>query len=320
MRRRKGGQSVMNGEENACGQVPEHIHEHMHGQIHEHIHEQVCPRQTGGHPEHDGHRHTSSHRRETGEILTIRSHSGLSGDMFMAGLAILALERNGLMPASSEGEQWLSEMLNRILPELKDSVKIVPKLINGITGWSAKVDLPHVHEHRNVEDIQRIIQQAAISDEARASASRCFELIAECEAAVHGLKKEAVHFHEVGALDSILDICATCELFWHLAPHKFVCGPLPVADGMIECAHGILPAPAPAVLRLLCGVPLRPFEGELDAGELVTPTAIALLLALNVEFGTWPAFRPQNIVLVYGSHEFKNAPNGAIFALGKGLT
>ena len=147
-------------------------------------------------------------------------------------------------------------------------------------------------------------------------ASNTFTLLAEAEAAVHGMKPEAVHFHEVGALDSILDICMACTLFTRLSPARFVVSPLPIADGEVVCAHGVIPVPAPAVLELLEGIPVRPFSGE---GETVTPTAIALLRSLGAAFGPWPAMLVEKRALVYGSRVFANAPNGAIFACGTEL-
>ena len=92
--------------------------------------------------------------------------------------------------------------------------------------------------------------------------------------------------------------------------------PLPIADGEVVCAHGVIPVPAPAVLELLEGIPVRPFSGE---GETVTPTAIALLRSLGATFGPWPAMLVEKRALVYGSRVFANAPNGTIFACGTEL-
>ena len=119
-----------------------------------------------------------------------------------------------------------------------------------------------------------------------------------------------------GALDSILDICMACVLFTRLSPARFVVSPLPIADGEVVCAHGVIPVPAPAVLELLEGIPVRPFSGE---GETVTPTAIALLRSLGATFGPWPAMLVERRALVYGARVFANAPNGTIFACGTEL-
>ena len=178
------------------------------------------------------------------------------------------------------------------------------------------MSLPHQHEHRTLEDILGIIAGSGMDDEPKRLASDTFTLLAKAEAAVHGMKPEAVRFHEVGALDSILDICMACVLFTRLSPARFVVSPLPIADGEVVCAHGVIPVPAPAVLELLEGIPVRPFSGE---GETVTPTAIALLRSLGATFGPWPAMLVEKRALVYGSRVFANAPNGTIFACGTEL-
>ncbi len=145
-------------------------------------------------------------------------------------------------------------------------------------------------------------------------AGEAFALLAAAEGRVHGLAPEKVCFHEVGALDSILDICLSCVLFDRLSPSRFVCSPLPLADGGVCCAHGWLPVPAPAVFDLLEGMPVCGFPGR---GETVTPTAIALLRALGASFGPWPEMLVERRALVYGSRVFENAPNGTLFAFGR---
>lgn len=267
----------------------EHEHRHGHGHAHEAHHE-------GSHAE----KHTET---GNGRILTIRSHSGLSGDMFLAGL----LRMTELDEAETDA------LLAAVLPELAGTVRLTRKQVNGIGGWFAEVSLPHQHEHRTLGDILGSIAGSGMDEEAKRLASDTFTLLAKAEAAVHGMKPEAVHFHEVGALDSILDICMACALFTRLSPLRLVVSPLPLADGEVACAHGIIPVPAPAVLELLEGIPVRPFSGE---GETVTPTAIALLRSLGATFGPWPAMRVEKRALVYGSRVFANAPNGTIFACG----
>lgn len=158
-------------------------------------------------------------------------------------------------------------------------------------------------------------ERCGMNDAAKRLATGTFTLLATAKASVHGKKPEDIHFHEVGALDSILDICMSCELFTCLSPSRFVVSPLPLADGSVTCAHGIIPVPAPAVLELLEGIPVRPFP---DEGETVTPTALALLRSLGATFGPWPVMRVERRALIYGSRVFTNAPNGAIFACGSG--
>lgn len=262
----------------------DHAHEHSHEQDHEH----------GHHHHHHAHGQT---------VLTIRANSGLSGDMLLA----------GLLKMTDLGEAEVEALLAAIMPELAGTLRLVRKQVNHIGGWHAEVNLPHQHEHRTLADITALIKASGMTNAAKGLATETFTLLARAEATVHEKKPEDVHFHEVGALDSILDICLTCELFAKLSPARFVVSPLPMADGFVACAHGIIPVPAPAVLELLEGIPVRPFAGR---GETVTPTAMALLRALGAEFGPWPAMRVDKRALVYGGKIFENAPNGAIFACG----
>ena len=136
-----------------------------------------------------------------------------------------------------------------------------------------------------------------MSDKAKELALKTFGFVAEAEGKVHGRALEEVTFHEVGALDSILDICFNCELFTRLNPNHLIVSPLPIADGHIHCTHGVIPSPAPAVQALLVGIPVRPFGAE---GETVTPTGIALLKAFGAEFGPWPQMVIEKIETVYG--------------------
>ena len=237
------------------------------------------------------------------KTLTVRLHSGISGDMFLCGLmSILNLS----------GEE-ANAILNGILPELSGSVLREDKFVGGIRGSFCRVELPHEHAHRTYDDIRKIIDRAAISEKGKEFALKAFSLIAEAEGRVHGLPVEKVTFHEVGALDSILDICFTSELFARLAPDYLIVRHLPIADGSIRCAHGVIPSPAPAVQALLIGVPVRPFAAE---GETVTPTGISLLKAFGAEFGPWPQMIVEKIETVYGTYTYEGVPNGATFAFG----
>lgn len=240
-----------------------------------------------------------------GIVLTVRAVAGLSGDMMLAGLSSLAgLDDAGLDVLCAELR----------LPALDGAVRLVDKSVNGILGAACEINLPHEHVHRKLADALAIISNSAMPGEAKNLARAAFELLAGVEGAVHGLAPSDVTFHEVGALDSILDICLVCRLFTLVGPARFVCSPLPMADGVINCAHGKVPSPAPAVLRMLKGVPVCGFAGQ---NETVTPTALALLKALGARFGPWPCMLVERTVISYGTKIFADAPNGAIWALGR---
>ena len=296
-----------------CG---EHDHSHSHDPTHGQEHESAHSRD---HEHHHGHghshapgaeRHEHSHGRggatpACGTVLTVRAVAGLSGDMMLAGLARMA-------ELTSEELAVLVAELR--LPALTNSLRLEERAVNAVQGWGCRIELPHEHVHRTLADIEGLIAASDMPADAKEFSCRAFRILAEAEAAVHGATPAEIAFHEVGALDSILDTCLACRIFTLIKPDRFVCSPLPLADGTIRCAHGLMPSPAPAVLRLLEGVPVRGFAGE---GETVTPTALSLLKALGAEFGPWPEMRVQKTAISYGTKVFINAPNGAVWSLGR---
>lgn len=242
-----------------------------------------------------------------GGFLVIRPASGLSGDMLVAGLARLARVGNEELAALAAGMG---------LPD--GCVRLERRAVNQVYGWSCRVSLPHEHDHRTLGDIRRIISAAeTMSPRARQLAEASFTLLAEAEGRIHGIPTDAVTFHEVGALDSILDMCLACILFDRLDPRELICGPLPLCDGTVRCSHGQFPAPAPVVLDLIQGVPVKGIPSE---GETVTPTAIALLKGLGATFGLWPSMIVSRTALVFGSRILPGVANGALFAVGDGPT
>lgn len=240
--------------------------------------------------------------------ISIRAATGLSGDILLTGLARLA----------KLTEQELNAMVKSLkLPQLDGCLQIVPREVNGVSGWGARINLPEEHSHRHLPEILRIIQNSEMADRAKTLAQDTFTLLGGAEAKVHGSDISQVTFHEVGALDSILDTCLVCALFAHLNPARLVLSPLPLCDGTIKCAHGLLPSPAPAVLELLDGVVVRGLDAK---GETLTPTAVALIKVLGAEFGQWPTMKIQERALVYGGRYFEGVPNGVIFASGELLS
>jgi len=165
----------------------------------------------------------------------------------------------------------------------------------------------HSHaEHRSLPAILKIIQEARLSDAVKANAARAFELLGEAEAKIHSIPVEEVHFHEVGAVDTIADIvCAAagCEA---LGVDRWMASPLNVGSGTVKCAHGTLPVPAPATLALIGNAPVYA-AGE--PMERVTPTGAALLRMLNVEYGSLPAMRVEARGYGAGGRETAGEPN-----------
>jgi uncharacterized protein (TIGR00299 family) protein len=133
-----------------------------------------------------------------------------------------------------------------------------------------------------------------------------FRRLAEAEGKVHDQSPDQVHFHEVGAVDAVVDILGACLALERLEVDEVVCSQLPMGRGTVSCEHGELPLPAPAVAAMLPGVPVRPVDVE---GETVTPTGAALVTALSDRFGAMPAMTVENVGVGAGSREYPGLPN-----------
>ena len=138
----------------------------------------------------------------------------------------------------------------------------------------------HPHVHRGLKEITQIIERADLTDGARALALRMFDILADAEAKAHGVPREEVHFHEVGAVDSIIDIVAAAVCLDDLAPARIICSPLAEGCGTVRCQHGVLPIPVPAVTNIVAahGLVIHPTQVR---GELVTPTGAAIAAAVQ---------------------------------------
>ena len=164
----------------------------------------------------------------------------------------------------------------------------------------------HVDRHRTLAEISQLIDGSALSSTGKARAKQLFTTLGEAEAAVHGISLDRVHLHEVGALDSIIDIVGSVFALEQLDVTRIVASPLNVGSGSIRSAHGLYPVPAPATARLLTGVPV--YSGP-QAAEMVTPTGALLVTAYAQEYGTLPSMRIQQIGYGAGSRDFADTPN-----------
>ena len=179
----------------------------------------------------------------------------------------------------------------------------------------AHVAQPHKHApHRSLTAIVEIIRSAPLTDTVKERAIRAFQLLGEAEAAIHSIPIEKVHFHEVGAVDTIVDIiCAAagCEA---LGVDRWLCSPLNVGSGTVECQHGTLPVPAPATLALLGDAPVYAAGPPM---ERVTPTGAAILRMLNVEYAPLPPMRVKATGYGAGGRETPGQPNMLRLLVGK---
>ncbi|CAN0403885.1 unnamed protein product, partial [Phaeothamnion confervicola] len=155
------------------------------------------------------------------------------------------------------------------------------------------------HAHRGLSEILEIIDASSLSAGVKESSARVFRRLGEAEARIHGMTLEDVHFHEVGAVDAILDITGFCFLLEELGIEHLYCQPLPQGRGAIDCAHGIFPNPGPATVELLRGCPVRTLDVE---QEMVTPTGAALLATL-ARFEAPPIYRCDAVGYGAGTRE-----------------
>lgn len=235
-----------------------------------------------------------------GKLIYFDAFSGVSGDMTLGALLHAGMPLDYLKAELAKlGVANYHLEMNRVEQ-------------HGISGIKLDVILeqPELETQRHLREILAIIENSALIDRVKDRASRIFRALAEAEAQVHGVPLEQVHFHEVGAVDAIVDIVGTCLGFEYFEIEHFYCSALPLGSGFVNTAHGILPVPAPATLQLLAnaGAILSP-QVTLSNGsqyparsEMVTPTGAAIVTTL-CRF-TQPAMQLEKIGYGFGSREF----------------
>lgn len=150
----------------------------------------------------------------------------------------------------------------------------------------------HEHVHRGLSDVTAVIEQSGLEPEVKETAKKIFRTLAEAEAKMHGTTVDEVHFHEVGAIDAIVDVCGAAILLHQLKPDRIVCSKINVGTGYVQCAHGLFPVPAPAVAEILRGEPYFMGPGR---GELCTPTGAAIVKTMADEFGRMPVMEVESV-------------------------
>jgi uncharacterized protein (TIGR00299 family) protein len=185
---------------------------------------------------------------------------------------------------------------------------------SGISATYAHVTTAHEHAHRHLSDILKIIYESGLSDGVKDRAARIFSRLAEAEGRVHNKPIEKIHFHEVGAIDAIIDVCGAAICFELLGIDRFVCSPLRVGAGMADMAHGRFPIPPPAVAELLKGKPI--YAGDIE-GEFVTPTGAAIISTVCDQFGPLPRIKIEASGYGAGTRIHKAFPNALRVFVGE---
>ena len=248
-------------------------------------------------------------------VAYLECFSGISGDMFLGALVNAGVSE---------------EVLHKTVASLNVGAELRVRRVDRSGISSTKVDVlvkgdverpAHNHSHahdqphgRSLAEILTVIARADIPKPARETASRAFELLGQAEAGIHNVPIEKVHFHEVGAIDAIVDIVCAAVGCDALGVAVFICSPLNVGGGTITCVHGEFPVPAPATLALLKGAPV--YSSAVDA-ELVTPTGAALIRALDCKFSEFPRMRVETIGYGAGSRNPSGHPNVLRISVGE---
>ncbi len=218
--------------------------------------------------------------------------TGIAGDMCLGALVDAGVPL-----------EYLIEHLKKL--DIQDPYQLNSKKVtrNGQRATKIEVEIPHdSNTQRHLPEIEQLITTALLPPKATAWSLKVFHQLAKAEGRVHGIPPEQVHFHEVGAVDAIIDIVGTCLGLDWLKIHQLHCSPMPTGRGTVKTAHGLFPVPVPAVLQLWQTRQVPIYNNNLE-GEIVTPTGAAIAVALADSFGTPPPMNLQTIGLGAGTKE-----------------
>ncbi len=227
--------------------------------------------------------------------------AGASGDMILG----------AMIAAGVDTEVFKRELALLDVSGYSIDFEIVDR--SGLSATHAIVATEPEQSHRHLSGIEKIINDSRLSSRVKELAARIFRRLAEAEAQVHNIAVEKVHFHEVGALDAILDIVGAAICFELLGIERFMSSPLHVGSGVVEMAHGRFPVPPPAVAELLKGVPAYATD---IVGELVTPTGAAIITTVCTEFGPMPQLTIEQSGYGAGTRTYEKFPNALRVIIG----
>jgi uncharacterized protein (TIGR00299 family) protein len=228
---------------------------------------------------------------------------GIAGDMLLA----------ALIDAGASRERLTDVVRLLELPRVEIEIARVER--HGIGALQVEVHAHDRQHDRTYAAIRELIGRAPLPDRARQRSMQAFRRLAEVEGAIHGVPVEQVHFHEVGAVDALVDVCGAMTLLEELEIERVGCSPLPYSRGLVRVAHGTLPVPAPATLGLLTGIPFIGVETE---AELVTPTGAAIAATVVDSWGVLPPLVLDRVGYGAGARELADRPNLLRVVLGDG--
>jgi pyridinium-3,5-bisthiocarboxylic acid mononucleotide nickel chelatase len=213
-------------------------------------------------------------------ILYFDCFSGVAGDMVLGSLLDVGVEVG-----------WLRGQID-LLGLSGFSVEVRRVESHHLMGTDVLVSVSRDQPHRSLGDILKIVEESGLSTEVKEKSVEIFTRLADVEGRIHGIAPDKIHFHEVGAIDSIIDVVGSVAGVSRLGVDRVMCSPLPLGHGFVRCAHGLLPVPAPATVELLKGVPVYQTDRE---QELVTPTGAALMTSLAGSFVPVPPMRIEKV-------------------------
>ena len=236
------------------------------------------------------------------KIAYLDCYSGIAGDMLLGAFIDAGLDadflRAEIAKLGLEGVELTAEKCVR----------------RGITGTDFQVKVAHDHAHRHLSTIEKIIDGSTLADSVKDRAKTIFRRLGEAEAAIHGVSIEKVHFHEVGAIDAIVDIVGAAIALEALGIERVYCSPLNLGSGTVKAAHGVMPVPAPATASLVKGLPTYSDGPEM---ELTTPTGAAVSSTVAHAFGKMPAMSIDSIGYGAGDRDFPDRANMLRVVIGE---
>ena len=242
--------------------------------------------------------------QDDAKIAYFDCFSGISGDMTLGALVHLGVPL-----------QWLKEQLAKLSLSGFDLTQQTV-MRSGIQAVQVTVSAEETHHHRHYQDIRSMITGSSLPDGVKENSLAIFDTIATAEAKIHGVDKASVHFHEVGAVDAIVDIVGACLGLHYLKIDRLLVSALPLGGGFVTCEHGTLPVPAPATLEIVKEVPV--YTGAVQK-EMVTPTGAGIVKTLADAFGPMPELKIEGIGYGAGTREFEEQPNLLRLIVGRAV-